>query len=215
MLAMGRVHDISVTLGTESIDYPGDTPYARSLLMSAPADFCTLSQVVMSAHSGTHIDVPYHFRADGRRLSDYTAADFIFPAVVVEIADDECVRAAEITGADIRAGDAVLFKTANSRDGRVRNGRFSEHFVYVAPDAAEWLRERGAKLVGIDYVTIEGFANQDFDSHHVVLGAGMIVLEAVDLGAVEPGRYTLFCLPLKMDGAEASPVRAILVEDAA
>ncbi|MGE0486467.1 MAG: cyclase family protein [Gammaproteobacteria bacterium] len=215
MLAMGRVHDISVTLGTESIDYPGDTPYARSLLMSVPPDFCTLSRLEMSAHSGTHIDVPYHFEAGGRRLGEYAAADFIFPAVVIEVADVECVRAAEIAAADVRAGDAVLFKTANSRDGRVRNGRFTEHFVYVAPDAAEWLCGRGAKLVGIDYITIEGYANREFDSHHIVLGAGMIVLESVDLGAVLPGRYTLFCLPLKLDGAEASPVRAILVEDVA
>lgn len=215
MLAMGRVHDISVTLGTESIDYPGDTPYARSLLMSSPPDFCTLSRLEMSAHSGTHIDVPHHFEADGRCLDEYRAADFIFPAVVIEIDSPDCVRAADLATADVRAGDAVLFKTANSRDGRVRNGTFSEDFVYVAPDAATWLREHGAKLVGIDYITIEGYANRDFDSHHVVLGAGMIVLESIDLGAVSAGRYTLFCLPLKLHGAEASPVRAILVEDAA
>lgn len=215
MLAMGRVHDISVTLGRESLDYPGDTPYARSLLMAAPQDFCTLSRVEMSAHSGTHIDVPSHFEDGGRSLTDYAAADFVFPALVIEIADTECVRADALAGADVRAGDAVLFKTANSRDGRVRSGVFSEDFVYVAPDAAAWLRERGARLVGIDYITIEGYANRGFDSHHIVLGAGMIVLESVDLGAVAPGRYTLFCLPLKMAGAEASPVRAILVEDPA
>ena len=105
-----------------------------------------------------------------------------------------------------------MLKTKNSRNGLVRSGSFVEDFVYLSEGAAEKVRESGASLVGIDYISIEQYGVKEFHSHLVVLGENIIVLEAINLAEVNEGKYTLMCLPLKIFGAEASPVRAILIE---
>lgn len=212
MMDFDRVYDISVLLGEQSIDYPGDTPYARDLIWTiAESGTCNLSRLGMSAHSGTHVDAPYHFIEDGRKIDECPVADFILPAVVVEVEDEISITPGEIEGKDIRPGDAVLFKTGNSRSGRCRSGTFSEAFVHLSAEAAGHLVRCEVRLVGIDYVTIERFGDDRFPSHHTLLGHGIFVLEGIDLTEVPVGRYTLFCLPLRIKGAEASPVRAILV----
>lgn len=208
-----KIHDISVTLGVESIDYPGDTPYNRNLIMNSGDSFCNLSRLEMSCHSGTHLDVPYHFYANGRTLDDFSVTDFIKRVHVIEIMDSIQVNESEVDWSRISPGDGVLFKTRNSREGLVKSGKFISDYVYLSPGSAKKITECGASLVGIDYISIEKFGVDNFRSHLEVLGENVIVLEGINLENVSAGIYTLMCLPLKLSGADASPVRAILIED--
>lgn len=207
------MHDISVRLGTESIDYPGDTPYARSLILSLQAGgVCDLSPLVMSTHSGTHVDAPAHFIPGGKTIDRFPIEAFIRPALVVEVPDPLCVDRTVVEKAKVQDGEALLFKTHNSRTGRSRNGQFTESYAYVTPEAAAACVERKVGLVGIDYISVERYGDQTFPVHHVLLTRDILILEGLDLYGVSSGRYKLWCLPLKLTGAEASPVRAILTE---
>lgn len=205
------VYDINVTLGAQSIDYPGDTPYSRELIGTIKdGGICDLSKLVTSAHSGTHIDAPAHFIENGKNLDQYSIQDFILPTRVATIEDRESIRPSELENLDLAPGDALLFKTDNSMSGRCRTGTFSERFVYLSPEAAQFCVDRELSLVGVDYITIERYGDEAFPAHRTILGNDILVLEGIDLGYVPPGRYTLFCLPLKIKGGEASPVRAVL-----
>jgi len=210
--AFENIYDISVTLGEESIVYPGDTPFSRdSIWTIKESGICDLSKLTMSAHSGTHIDAPAHFIQGGKTIDQYSVQDFILPAQVLDIEDREAIRPSELENFHIDPGDALLFKTENSRQGRCRTGGFSEDFVYLSSEAADFCVAKEVCLVGIDYITIEKYGNEAFPAHRKILGNNVPVLEGIDLGGVPPGRYTLLCLPLKIKGCEASPVRAILL----
>ena len=212
MMKYETVYDISVRLGDESIDYPGDTPYSRELIWNIKdSNICDLSKLVMSAHSGTHVDTPAHFIEGAGTLDSYTIQDFILPAQVVNIEDNEAIRPAELKNVNIEPGDALLFKTDNSVSGRCNTSNFSESFVYLSSEAAELCVEKEASLVGIDYITIEKYGDEAFPAHRRILGNNILVLEGINLREVRQGRYTLLCLPLKIKGGEASPVRAVLL----
>ncbi len=211
MFRFQNMYDISVTLGEESIDYPGDTPYRREMASRLEdGEAYDLSGLELSAHSGTHIDVPAHFVPGGKAIDQYQVENFVFSALVLDIDDRRCVMASSVEKADIRQGEAVLFRTENSVSGRCRNGVFSESYVHLSPAAADACVAKGVALVGIDYISIEKYGDLDFPAHRTLLSAGVLVLEGIDLARVQPGRFTLFCFPLKMRGAEASPTRAVL-----
>jgi len=207
-----EVHDISVVLGGGAITYPGDTPFRRTVLSriedGAPYE---LARLELSAHAGTHLDAPAHFEPGGRRIDAYAARDLILPAHVVDVEDAEAVLVDAIAGLPVVPGDAVLFRTENSRCGRCRDGVFSERYTYVAAETVHALVRQRAALVGIDYLSIDPPDDETYPSHHTALGAGVLVLEGIDLGEVAPGQYTLICLPLRVAGSEAAPARALLV----
>jgi arylformamidase len=214
MTQHSRAYDISVTLGEEDIPFPGDPPFSREILSSIEkSGVCNVSKLGMCAHSGTHIDMPAHFIAGGNTLDAYIISDFIRRAHVVGVPDAKAVKASDLEKTNIRPGDAVLFKTDNSTSGRCRSGVFSNDFVYISLEAAEACARKKVGLVGLDYITIEEHGNDDFPAHRTLLGNGILVLETINLQEVPPGKYTLTCLPLKIKGGEASPVRAILTSE--
>lgn len=208
-----KIYDISVSLGKEAIDYPGDTIFSRELIWTIrDSGICDLSKLEMSAHTGTHLDTPAHFISNGKTLNKYTVKDFILPARVVEIQNEFIIAPAELKHIEIKPGEALLFKTENSRSGRCKNGVFSDGFVYMTPEAADICVSKNVGMVGIDYITIERYQDQAFPVHRKLLGNGILILESIDLSNVPPGEYTLICLPLKIDVCEASPVRAVLLD---
>jgi len=120
----------------------------------------------------------------------------------------EAVDRAELEALDLRDDLRLLIKTRNS--GQLRQADFREDFVYLTPDGASYLAQAGLKLVGWDYLSIEKFGSRDFPAHHALLGAGVVVVEGLDLSQVEPGEYDLVCLPLKLAGADGAPARVVL-----
>lgn len=205
-----RIHDISVILGEESIVYPGDPSFVRE----APGpDIEEPMKITIGAHSGTHLDAPAHFFPhDGLRLDQFPLTSFILPALVVEILDPEAVRAEDLLRLATRPDTAVLFRTGNSHSGRANSGQFSPDYVYLAADAAEWCVQRELALVGLDYISIDRYGDEEAPAHRTILGNGLLALEGISLQAVRPGLYTLVCFPLRIKGAEGSPVRAVLIE---
>ena len=206
------VYDISVLLGEESIDYPGDTLYSLEKIEKLENNGSyDLSALRMSAHTGTHIDSPAHFLPDGKTIDQYPLQRFILPAQVVPVEDRKSVRPNELENLLVQEGEALLFKTKNSISGRSRSGVFSEHFVYFSTEAADYCVRKGVGLVGLDYISIEKYGDPDFPAHRTLMKNEILVLEGIHLKHVPPGRYTLVCLPLRIKGCEASPVRAILI----
>ncbi|MGE0082840.1 MAG: cyclase family protein [Desulfococcaceae bacterium] len=208
-----NIYDISVILGEQSPDWPGDPPFRREIICRIGADSpFELSGLGLSAHSGTHIDMPSHFIPGGKTLDDYAVSDFILPAQVAEIKDSISVKAGDIAHLDISPGSALLFKTSNSAGGLCVSRIFSENYVHLSPEAANICIEKKIRLAGIDYISIEKYGDEDCPVHRKLLGNDILILEGINLRDVPPGNYTLFCFPLRIKKGEASPVRAVLLE---
>ena len=195
---MVQIIDVSVPVRPGMITYPGD-PEVRLERVSSigDGDVVNLSRLDLGVHSGTHVDAPLHFVDGGASVETLPLDVLVGPCVVVDGLDPAAVP----TGAE-----RVLFKTTNSR--LWERAEFSEDFVALDAAAARALVERGVRLVGIDYLSIG-----DEEAHRVLLGAGVVAVEGLDLREVEPGEYRLVCAPLRLVGAEGAPARVLLLRD--
>jgi arylformamidase len=170
-------------------------------------DPVNVSELDMGAHSGTHVDAPDHFLAAGAGAEALPLEALIGPADVVDATaavtalDLLTVRDLELPS---RGSERILFKTRNSQ--LWNRDEFSRDFVRLDGEAAAYLVERGVKLLGIDYLSIG-----DAEAHRVLLGAGVVCVEGLDLRGIEPGSYELVCLPLKLVGSDGAPARAVLI----
>jgi len=213
MLKFNSLYDISVTLGSDSIVYPGDPVFLREVVSSgATGETAEVSKLEFSAHTGTHLDFPAHFFRGAGTTEQYAVQEFIIPAQVVSIADPVAVKRSELENKPIKEHRALLFKTANSVTGLVNGGEFSPRYVYLTEDAAEFCIEKKARLVGLDYLSIERYGEKDYPVHRKFLAHDILILECINLKPVPEGDYILFCFPLKIGGGEASPVRAVLAK---
>lgn len=205
-----RVIDISVPNRPGMHSYPGDPELrVEAVRRTAAGDVCNLTLLTMGSHTGTHVDAPYHFLGDGPRLGEVALDRMVGEALVADLRGRAAVDAAALAGVALRAGDILLCRTDNS--WRWESPAFRRDFTYLTEDAAELLVERGVRAVGMDYLSIERFGSADFPVHHRLLGAGVFVIEGLDLRSVEPGRYTLVCLPLKFPELDGAPARAVLL----
>jgi len=192
------------------VHWPGDPPFERQLIQDQKkGDVCTVSKLTMGAHTGTHMDAPRHFVKGTQGIDEVPLDAVIGPARVIQIQDRQAIRRAELEQHEIEARDRVLFKTANS-DRLWSKDEFDEDFIFIAHDAAEYLAERGVRTVGVDYLSVGGFRQDAVETHEALLGADIWVIEGLDLSGIEPGRYELICLPLKIAGSDGSPARAVL-----
>jgi len=205
-----RVIDISVPNGPSQHVYPGDpAPRVEQAKAIRRGDVCNVSLLTMGSHTGTHVDAPYHFIDGGPRLGEVALDRMVGEALVVDLRGRAAVDAAALADAPLRAGDILLCHTDNSERWAAPN--FQTDFTYLTLDAARLLVERGVRAVGIDYLSIEQFGSSDFPVHHCLLGAGVFVIEGLDLRGAEPGRYTLVCLPLRFPELDGAPARAVLL----
>ncbi|MEE9236481.1 MAG: cyclase family protein [Thermoplasmata archaeon] len=207
-----RVFDISLTLGLKTPHYPGDVPFSRQEVRSMDAgDELNLSELKMGAHSGTHVDAPYHFLPQGRRIDELPADAFSGPATVLDLRHvARSIDEEDLAPMDIPKGHIALLKTRNSEK---LAASFIEDYVFLSEDGARRLTEAEVKAVGIDYLSIEGFHVEGFPVHRLLLEARIGIIEGLDLSRVEAGEYWLFCLPMKVEGGDGAPARAILVND--
>jgi arylformamidase len=208
--ARRRVIDISVPNRPGMHSYPGDPTLSVEQVRSIDGgNPCNLSLLTMGSHTGTHVDAPYHFLKNGPRLGDVAMDRMVGEALVADLHGRAEIDAAALADVPVRHGDILLFRTDNS--WRWDAPEFQRDFVYLTEDAAGWLIEHGVRAIGMDYLSIERFGSTDFPVHRRLLGAGVFVIEGLDLRAVEPGRYTLVCLPLKFPELDGAPARAILL----
>ncbi|MCF7935878.1 MAG: cyclase family protein [Synergistales bacterium] len=202
--------DISTALDNETAHWPGDTPFRRETTMElARGDFANLSQLSMSAHTGTHMDAPAHFLEGGATIDSMPITATVGTARVLEITDPAAIHAEELERHHIQQGDRLLFKTRNSSRPE-RNRGFIEDFVSIAPDGAEYLASRRVRCVGIDYLSVGDYPGGGAETHRILLEAGIWIIEGLQLDHVVPGAYRLICLPLKLADADGAPARAVL-----
>lgn len=202
--------DISVPLRNEMVVWPGDPPTRVERIKAiARGDTENISAMSVCLHAGTHIDAPLHYLENGAAIDGLPFASMIGPARVIPIHDSKSVTGRELIDAKIRRGERILLKTRNS--DRARNAQsYFDDFVSVTHEAAEFLVGRGILAVGIDYLSI-GAPNEDGDRvHKILLGAGVWIIEGLDLSAVDPGSYDMICLPLSIPGSDGAPARAVL-----
>ena len=210
-----RIYDISVPLTPgETPTYPGDPGLeVGSWNAISRGDAANVSVLNFGAHTGTHIDAPAHFIKGAPGLASLPLDALVGEARVVEIpADARAVEEHHVRAEALGGALRVLFKTRNSDFWGERGGRFREDFTYIEPAAARALTAAGVRLVGFDYLSVEKFGSDDFETHLALLGGGVVIVEGLDLRGVAPGLYELFCLPLKLAAGhgDGAPARAVL-----
>jgi arylformamidase len=207
-----RTYDISLTVSPALPTWPGDpaVELERVEKIEEGAN-ANVSRICMSVHTGTHVDAPYHFLSGGNSVEQLDINQLTGRAYVLHLPDTDRISAAVLNGAGIPPRTRrVLFKTRNSDHWSEVTPQFHTDFVGLTADAAEYLVKRGVRLVGVDYLSVAPY-HESRPTHEILLGAGVVIVEGLDLTDVSQGRYTLYCLPLKLDGADGAPARAILV----
>ena len=211
-----KVHDVSLVMRPGMPTWPGeDGPKITPLRRIAKGDAANVSVVTFSDHTGTHVDPPVHF-IEGAGTVDHLPVDaLVGPCRVVAFDGPGHISAAWLERAVVSPSvQRILFKTRNSERWREPVKPFDRDFVALDRTAARWCVDRGLKLVGIDYLSIEpqGPEKEGYPAHKTLLAAGIVIIEGLDLRAVSAGSYELVCAPLKIAGGDGAPARVFLIE---
>jgi arylformamidase len=188
--------------------WPGDPAVSIETVATVAADGARVSRVVLGSHAGTHIDAPAHFLEEGDGVDAIPPERLVGPCRVLDMRSvGRVIDGAALADANVAAGERLLLRTDRAA---VERGTFSPDYVALDLAAARMLVERGVALIGIDAPSIEAFDSIGHPVHRVLLGAGIVVLEGLDLSGVEPGSYELIALPLRLAGLDGSPARVLL-----
>ena len=208
------IYDISLSISPNLPTWPGDPGLKLEQYESMDkGSLYNATHISSSVHLGTHIDAPRHFINDGYTVDQIPLEVLTGPCYVAQLPDgvdeitSEVLDRTEITSEMKR----ILFGTSNSHYWARGESKFQTDFVAITEDGAEWLVERGVQLVGIDYLSIAPYS-ESVPTHIVLLKAGIVVLEGLNLSNIMRGFYELYCLPLKISGADGAPARAILIQ---
>ncbi|MBT8477906.1 MAG: cyclase family protein, partial [Gemmatimonadetes bacterium] len=186
----------------------GDTPFSSEFTWSMAAGAsCNVSRITTSPHNGTHADAPLHFLPGTAGIGDVPLDPYLGPCMVVQGPGEGQILPRHLDGIDLAITPRILVRTHQSTDAG-----FDREFVSLSAEAAGWLANRGARLIGLDTPSMDPFDSKTMDAHHALLGAGVAILENLVLAHVDPGVYELIALPLRWTGLDASPVRAVLRE---
>lgn len=209
------VVDISMRLEAGLPTWPDSPGFAlQQHLALASGDVANASLIRLDSHCGTHVDAPLHAIPDGATMEDVGLEPLIGRAWVADASGHAKVDGRVLDDAGIPPWtERLLLRTDNCSRPGMEHAPFQEDYVALTADAAEWIVRRSIKLVGIDYLSIQCFGDPP-DTHEILLKAGVLILEGLDLRKVSLGEWTLCCLPLRVVGAEAAPARAILMKEA-
>lgn len=201
------LHDITPTINPRLAVWPGDTPPSREVLCEiSRGDSVTLSTLRATVHLGAHADGPNHYGLDAPAIDQRSLDFYLGPCQVI---DAPVARGVRIAPRDLRAEPSaprILLKTGTFPDP----SRFNEDFAALSVELVDFLASRGVRTVGIDTPSVDLFSSKDLPAHNAILRHDMAILEGLALASVPAGRYELVALPLKLEGFDASPVRAVL-----
>ena len=218
-----EIFDISRALSDQIAPWPGDTPFHFELKWKmAEGATVNVGAISMGVHNGTHADATFHFDESGDPIERMPLDPYVGDAIVIDLtkmfarAGDDLDRRQQIGVADLQAFSAsleqaprLLLKTGVWKDSNI----FPDWIPVIAPDVPEWLRERRVKLLGMDLPSVDPIEAKKLTNHYALAAARIAIVESLDLSEVEAGIYHLSALPLKIDGGDAGPVRAILWRD--
>ncbi|MEZ5307835.1 MAG: cyclase family protein [Pyrinomonadaceae bacterium] len=207
-----RIFDVSVPVSSKLPVYEGDPAVEIELKLSmTDGDAANVSRICMGVHTGTHVDAPNHFIPGKRKVHELDLEVLIGPCRVVEMSPSVMAIGLEHV-AEYGGIERILFKTRNSQFWHDEEQVFRKDFTYIAPEAARFLADSGAKLVGIDYLSVEAYDAETPETHITLLEKEIVILEGLDLNEVPAGEYELISLPLKIaEGAgDGAPARTVL-----
>jgi arylformamidase len=204
--------DISVPIHDGMPRWPGDPPLVLERASSMDrGDEANVTRLTIGAHAGTHVDAPAHFLAAGAGVDEMPLDAMVGPARVLSFGEARPIARGDLEREAIREGERILLRTRNSDTSWFRRP-FDPGYVHLSVEAAEYLARLRPRCVGIDYLSIGGFEPDDRNphAHRHLLGAGVWIVEGLHLAGVEPGAYDLVCLPLRLEGADGAPARALV-----
>lgn len=204
--------DISVPVSTNLPIWPGSPAIElKRRLDIDQGDIANDTTLHFSAHTGTHVDAPLHFLAEGSSVEEMPLDVLAGSAVVVDLSDVDVVTPSTLEKLAIPAGtERLLIRTRNSSLWEAEVQEFQPDFVALTAEAAQWVVERGIRLIGVDYLSVQRFQDSP-ETHLNLLRAEVVIIEGLNLANVAAGEYKLICLPLKLQGVEGAPARAILL----
>lgn len=201
--------DASVPVRDGMLSWPDDPPVEIGLSLDiAAGDPANVTKLSISAHTGTHMDAPRHFLPEGAGIDTMPLEATMGPARVIEISDHDAVTASELAGHDLGRGERILLRTRNSAR-RWWSEPFDPEFVHIEPEAAALIAQAGVRTVGVDYLSVGGMES-GARTHHLLLEAGVWIIEGLELTSIAAGDYDLLCLPLRLVGSDGAPARAFL-----
>lgn len=207
------IYDISLPISGSLTVWPGDP----AVHISHPqhldhGDAYTVSRLEMSTHTGTHVDAPAHVIHGGRTIDEIDLDLLVGPARVVHAPQASLLTASVLQALGIPAGTKrLLLRTRNSLLWKRAEADFDPDFVALSGDGAQWLVDAGVRLIGVDYLSVGPYADPT-PAHLVLLGAGVVAIEGLNLSEIDAGTYQLVCLPLKLAEGDGAPARAILID---
>jgi arylformamidase len=207
-----RTYDVSVSLRHGGLVYPGNPTIAitpqQAISQGAGAN---VSRLDFGSHTGTHVDAPKHFFDDGAGVDTLPLDLLIGQARLLAFSDAVMsIGEAELAPHDLTGVTRLLLRTRNSAWLASGSTEFHKDYTYVAPDGAEYLASAGVKLVGVDYLSVEQFHSGHHRTHRTLLGRGIVIVEGLALAEPPAGEYELICLPLRLEGLDGAPARAVL-----
>ena len=205
------MYDISVPIRPGMHVWDNEIPVEVEPTSTIPPDVAAVSRVCMGTHTGTHVDPPSHFIEGGSGADELPLDAMIGPCVVRRFSERYELTAKQLEAANIPEGTQRLLLATPGSDLWELPG-FTFEYTGLSLSGAQWCVRRGIRLVGIDYLSIERSDSPTaFGTHLTLLGAGVVILEGLNLRGVPEGEYNLVCLPLKLQGGDGAPARAVLI----
>lgn len=203
-----RLIDITHPLSERTATWPGDTPFSLTeTARIARGAAVNLSVIRTSPHVGTHADAPLHYEERGAGMAELPLEPFVGPCLVVALEGRQAITVDDLRQLGLQLGlERLLVRTGSCPD----LSRFYPDLTYFEPDAIHYLASLGVKLIGTDAHSVDPSESKDLPAHRACGQTGIFIVENLRLGEVEPGEYELIALPLKLEAADGSPVRAVL-----
>lgn len=202
-----KLLDISRPLAQGTPTWPGDTPFCYEVNWPKSASgSVNVGKLTMSIHTGTHVDAPFHFDDNGRRMLQLDINLYVGKARVVELTSRSSIGASDLEELDLSGVSRLLIRTGSWADP----ASFPSDICFLRADLAPFLAEKGIRLIGVDVPSVDPLESKELAAHHSLHEHDIHILEGLLLDHVEPGDYELMALPLPLAEADGSPVRAVL-----
>jgi arylformamidase len=210
-----KIFDISLPISPDLPVWPGDPAVVLERIRAqSEGSASNDSRIACSVHSGTHVDAPLHFIDQGASVDQLPLDILVGPVEVVEVPNTDSITRDILESLPLpEQTERLLIKTRNSTLWQDTGHAFNPDFVALDRQAARWVVDRGVRLIGVDYLSVQLFNDKAPTTHRVLLEAGVVIVEGLDMREIEPGRYQLICLPLKLVGSDGAPARTILIEE--
>lgn len=202
-----KIIDVSLPIYEKMVAFPNNPTFKTKSLRTTTT---YISQISMSSHTGTHIDVPRHISEDGIGVDKIDLNQLVGPCRVLDMTHCQTsISALDLKKQSIKEGERILVKTKNSKLGF---NLFLPDYVYLEGEAAEFLASKKIILFGIDSLSVKQLGSKDTRPHTELLNNNIVIIEGLDLAKVIPGQFEIFCLPLKLVGLDGAPSRVILID---